>query len=100
VSDFSDADRRNGEAVKSCTPPAATGPYFAATDLPPSKKDSTMHVDTAVTSELPKLNLPPDLLTEVKRGGNKAKTDFGVEGLNKPSLFGRLVEKLVGKSAR
>ena len=40
------------------------------------------------------------MLTEVKRGGNKAKTDFGVEGLNKPSLFGRLVEKLVGKSAR
>jgi hypothetical protein len=59
-----------------------------------------MHVDTAVTSELPKLNLPPELLTEVKRGGPRSKTDFGVEGLNKPSLFGRLVEKLVGKNAR
>ncbi len=56
-----------------------------------------MQLDTAVTAELPKLNLPPDLLTEVKRGGPKAKTDFGVEGLNKPSLIGRLVEKLVGK---
>ena len=55
-----------------------------------------MHADTAVTAELPKLNLPPDLLTEVKRGGPKARTDFGVEGLNKPSLFGRLVQKLVG----
>ncbi len=55
-----------------------------------------MHADTATTAELPKLNLPPDLLTEVKRGGQRAKTDFGVEGLNKPSLFGRLMDKLVG----
>ena len=57
-----------------------------------------MH-DTAVTTELPKLNLPPDLLTEVKRG--KSKTDYGIEGL-KPSLFGRFVEKLLGsgKSGR
>lgn len=59
-----------------------------------------MHIDSAVTNELPKLNLPQDLLTEVKRGGPKAKTDFGVEGLNKPSLFGRLVEKLLGKGGR
>lgn len=72
------------------------GPYFAVSDSPPSKKDSTMHADTATTAELPKLNLPPDLLTEVKRGGHKPRTDFGVAGLNKPSLFGRLVEKLVG----
>jgi hypothetical protein len=100
VSDFSDAELRNGEAVNSCTPSAPAGPYFAATDSPPSKKDSTIHADTAVTAELPKLNLPPDLLTEVKRGGQKAKTDFGVAGLNKPSLLGRLMEKLVGKSAR
>ncbi len=97
MSEFSDAESPNGEAVNSCTPSGAAGPYFAATNSPPSKKDSTMHADTAVTAELPKLNLPPDLLTEVKRGGPKAKTDFGVEGLNKPSLLGRLVEKLVGK---
>ena len=59
-----------------------------------------MHADSAVTTELPKLNLPQDLLTEVKRRGPKSKTDFGVEGLNKPSLFGRLVEKLLGKGER
>ena len=59
-----------------------------------------MQADTAVTSELPKLNLPQDLLTEVKRGGPKARTDFGVEGLNKPSMFGRFVEKLMGKSGK
>lgn len=59
-----------------------------------------MHADSAATRELPKLNLPQELLSEVKRGGPKPKTDFGVEGLNKPSLFGRLVEKLLGKGER
>ncbi len=57
-----------------------------------------MQADTAVTAELPKLNIPQDLLTEVKRGGPKSKTDFGVYGLNKPSLLGRFMEKLLGKS--
>jgi hypothetical protein len=100
VSDFSDAERDHHEAVNSCTPPRGVGPYFAANDSPPSKKDSTMQADTAVTAELPKLNLPQDLVTEVKRGGPKARTDFGVEGLNKPSLFGRFVEKLLGKPGK
>jgi hypothetical protein len=59
-----------------------------------------MHADSAVTAELPTLNLPQDLLTEVKRGGPKSKTDFGVEGLNKPSLLGRFMEKLLGKGGR
>jgi hypothetical protein len=100
VSEFSDAKRRRSEAVNSCTPRKATGPYFAGHHSLNSKKDSTMHADSAATTELPKLNLPQELLTEVKRGGPKAKTDFGVEGLNKPSLFGRLVEKLLGKGGR
>jgi hypothetical protein len=98
VSEFSDVKRRRGEAVKSCTPAEAAGPYFAACDSPTSRKDSTMHVDSAVTTELPQLNLPQDLLTEVKRGG-KSKADFGVEAM-KPSLLDRLVEKLLGKSGR
>lgn len=97
MSDFSDAERPHGEAVNSCTPSSGVGPYFAATDSLPSKKDSTMQADTAVTAELPKLNIPQDLLTEVKREGPKPKTDFGVYGLNKPSLFGRFMEKLLGK---
>jgi hypothetical protein len=98
VSEFSDEERRRGEAVNSCTPPGAVGPYFAANDSPTSRKDSTMHADSAVTTELPKLNLPQELLTEVKRGG-KSKTDYGVEAM-KPSLFDRFVEKLLGKSGR
>jgi len=52
-----------------------------------------MHAEPA-TVEVPQLKLPADLLTEVKRRGS-AKTDFKVEGW-KPSLFGRLVDKLVG----
>ena len=101
MSDFSDAERHHGEAVNSCTPRGGAGPYFAANDSPPSKKDSKMfQADTAVTAELPKLNLPQDLLTEVKRVGPRSRTDFGVEGLNKPSLFGRFVEKLMGKSGK
>ena len=100
MSDFSDAEHRHGEAVNSCTTRDSAGPYFAATDSLPSKKDSTMQADTAVTAELPKLNIPQDLLTEVKRGGPKAKTDFGIDSLNRPSLFGRFMEKLLGKSGR
>ena len=95
MSEISDAKRRRGEAVNSCTPPEVVGPYFAANGLPTSRKDSTMIVDSAVTTELPKLNLPQDLLTEVKRGG-KSKADFGVEAM-KPSMFDRFVEKLLGK---
>jgi hypothetical protein len=57
-----------------------------------------MHADTAVTTELPKLNLPQDLLIEVKRGG-KSKADFGIEAM-KPSLFDRFLEKLLGKGSR
>jgi hypothetical protein len=99
VSDFSDAKQRRGEAVKSCTPRASVGPYFAANHSPPSKKDSKMQLDTAATANLPKLNLPQDLLSEVQRKG-KSKTDYGIEGM-KPSLFGRFVEKLLGgKSSR
>ena len=97
MSDFSDAEHHHGEAVNSCTTPDSVGPYFAATHSLPSKKDSMMQADTAVTAELPQLNIPQDLLTEVKRRGPKTKTDFGVDALNRPSLFGRFMEKLLGK---
>jgi hypothetical protein len=47
-----------------------------------------------VTVEVPKLNLPPDLLAEVARRNNgKRQPDFRVEGL-KPSLFERLARVL------
>jgi len=95
VSDFSDVKRPRGEGVTSTTPRKAAGPYFAPRHPTPSRKESTMPVDTAATSELPKLNLPPDLLTEVKRGG-KSKVNYHLESM-KPSLFDRFVEKLLGK---
>jgi len=55
-----------------------------------------MHADQA-TAEVPVLKLPPDLVTELNRHGTgkKKREDFRVEGW-RPSLFGRLVEKLVG----
>jgi hypothetical protein len=47
-----------------------------------------------VTVEVPKLNLPPDLLAEVARRNNgKRQHDFRVEGL-KPSLLERLARML------
>jgi hypothetical protein len=55
--------------------------------------------DNAATTELPELNLPQDLVTEVSRRKTKAKTDYGIEAM-KPSLLGRFVEKLLGKSGR
>jgi hypothetical protein len=55
-----------------------------------------MHAEPAM-AESPKLNLPQDLLTEVTRRGTAQKADFRVEGW-KPSLFGRLIEMLIGKS--
>jgi hypothetical protein len=58
-----------------------------------------MHAERA-TAESPKLNLPQDLLTEINRRGVNSKTDFRLEGWQKPSLFGRLVEKLLGKNGR
>jgi hypothetical protein len=51
-------------------------------------------ISEEVTVEVPKLNLPPDLLAEVaRRHPSKRQTDFRVEGL-KPSLFERLARML------
>ena len=41
------------------------------------------------TVEVPKLNVPAELLAEVARRNNKRKTDFRVDGW-KPSLLERL----------
>ena len=54
-----------------------------------------MQVDSAATNELPKLNIPTDLLTEVKRGG-KSKVNYELDSL-KHSFFSRFVEKLFSK---
>ena len=56
-----------------------------------------MHAEHTLESR--QLDLPQDLLMEVNRKGVKPKTDFRVEGW-KPSLLGRLVEKLIGRDGR
>ncbi len=55
-----------------------------------------LHADDA-TVENPTLKLPPDLLNAVGRHASAHKTDYRLEGW-KPSLFGRLFDKLLGRS--
>lgn len=50
-------------------------------------------ISEEATVEVPKLNLPPDLVAEIARRNGKRQTDFRVEGL-KPSLFERLARML------
>jgi hypothetical protein len=45
------------------------------------------------TAEVPKLNLPAELLAEVSRRGNTRQTDFRVDAW-KPSLLERLARML------
>ena len=61
-------------------------------------EDLPMHADSA-TAEVPALKLPPELVTELTKRASKPRHEFSVEGW-KPSLFGRLVEKLVSKGER
>ncbi len=49
--------------------------------------------------EEPRLQLPADLLSELKRRGPTPRTDMQVEGW-KPSLLGRLVELFTGRRAQ
>ena len=57
-----------------------------------------MQVDSAATTELPKLNIPTELLTEVRRGG-KSRVNYELDSM-KHSFFSRFVEKLLGKNGR
>jgi len=56
------------------------------------RKEEPMLSEEA-TVEVPKLNLPPELLAEVARRHGKRQPDFRVEGL-KPSLMERLARML------
>ncbi len=47
----------------------------------------------------PRLQLPPDLVSELARRGGAPRTDMGVEGW-KPSFLVRLIELVTGKHAR
>jgi hypothetical protein len=53
-----------------------------------------MHAEPALTDSQ-KLEIPQDLMSALKSGAHKPKTDYGIEAL-KPSFFGRLIEKLIG----
>ncbi|HUN74270.1 MAG TPA: hypothetical protein VMU40_07125 [Steroidobacteraceae bacterium] len=53
-----------------------------------------MNVERAINE--PRLQLPPDLVSELARRKIAPRTDMGVEGW-KPSLFGRLIALVTGR---
>jgi hypothetical protein len=53
-----------------------------------------MHAEPAL-ADTQKLELPPELVSALAKRSNKPEMDYGIEAL-KPSLFGRLIEKLIG----
>jgi hypothetical protein len=53
-----------------------------------------MHAEPTL-ADTQKLEVPKELMSVLNSGAHKPKTDYGIEAL-KPSLFGRLIEKLIG----
>ncbi|MDB6101710.1 MAG: hypothetical protein JWO52_1709 [Gammaproteobacteria bacterium] len=53
-----------------------------------------MHAEPAL-ADTQKLEIPTELMRALNSGAHKPKTDYGIEAL-KPSLLGRLIEKLLG----
>jgi len=53
-----------------------------------------MHADPTL-ADTQKLEIPQELVSALNSRTHKPVTDFGIEAL-KPSLFGRLIEKLIG----
>ena len=53
-----------------------------------------MHADRTL-ADTQKLEIPTELISVLNSGAHKRKTDYGIEAL-KPSLLGRLIEKLIG----
>jgi hypothetical protein len=53
-----------------------------------------MHAEPTLT-DTQKLEIPTELMSVLNSGAHKPKTDYGIEAL-KPSLLGRLIEKLLG----
>lgn len=54
-----------------------------------------MRNDTAASGEF-RINLPPDVLAEMRRNTSNARTAMDVDGF-RPGLFGRLIGLLTGR---
>jgi hypothetical protein len=63
--------------------------------MPHHFEDEERRMQANHAFEEPKMQLPADLMSELKRRGAAPRTDMHVEGW-KPSLFGRLVELFTG----
>ena len=53
-----------------------------------------MHAEPAL-ADTQKLQVPTELMSALNSGAHKPKVDYGIEAL-KPSLIGRLIEKVFG----
>lgn len=67
--------------------------------MPSHFEDEEQRMQANHALEEPRLQLPADLLSELKRRGAAPRTDMHVEGW-KPSFLGRILELLSGKRAR
>jgi hypothetical protein len=56
---------------------------------------SKMRNDTAASGEF-RINLPPDVLAEMRRTTGNSRTAMDVDGF-RPGLFGRLIGMLTGR---
>jgi hypothetical protein len=54
-----------------------------------------MRNDTAASGEF-KINLPPDVLAEMRRQTSGARSSMDVEGF-RPGIFGRLINLFTGR---
>ena len=61
----------------------------------PERSSPTMRNDTATSGEF-KINIPPDVLAEMRRQGVNPRASMQVDGF-RPGLFGRLINLVTGR---
>jgi hypothetical protein len=59
------------------------------------RSPTKMRNDTAASGEF-RINLPPDVLAEMRRQGGSQRSAMQVDGF-RPGLFGRLINLLTGR---
>lgn len=66
-----------------------------AVSTDPHRSLSKMRNDTAASGEF-RINLPPDVLAEMRRQTGNARSTMQVDGF-RPGLFGRLINLFTGR---
>jgi hypothetical protein len=73
----------------------STFPDFEPAPSITERSISKMRNDTAASGEF-RINLPPDVLAEMRRTSGNARSSMHVDGF-RPGLFGRLIGLLTGR---